>query len=275
MSEPSEPTYIAGDRGRAEAVAIRQPLLRVSGLRKRYGHNEVLRGVDFEVHAGEVKAVLGPSGSGKSTILRLMALLEVADGGEIHLLDKRLGVVASGPRWKPAKERELARQRADVGMVFQKFNLFPHLDARRNVMLGLTAVRKVSRAAAREQAEEMLVRVGLGDRMRHFPSELSGGQQQRVAIARALVLNPAVMLFDEPTSALDPELVGEVLKVMEQLAEDGMTMVVVTHEVRFARRVANEVAMFDEGTIIEQAPPDQFFDAPQHERTRRFLQHVH
>jgi polar amino acid transport system ATP-binding protein len=249
--------------------------LRVSGLHKRYGHHEVLKGVDFHVYAGEVKAVLGPSGSGKSTILRLMALLERADAGEIHLLDRRLGVVQSGSGWKPAKERELARQRADVGMVFQKFNLFPHLDARRNVMLGLTAVRKVSRADARAQAEEMLVRVGLGDRMRHYPSELSGGQQQRVAIARALVLNPAVMLFDEPTSALDPELVGEVLKVMEQLAEDGMTMVVVTHEVRFARRVAHDVAMFDEGTIVEQAPPDQFFDAPQHERTRRFLQHVH
>jgi len=263
------------ERTPEDAEAVRRPLLRVNGLRKRYGHNEVLKGVDFDVHAGEVKAVLGPSGSGKSTILRLMALLERADGGEIHLLDKRLGVVQTGSRWKPAKERELARQRADVGMVFQKFNLFPHLDARRNVMLGLTAVRKVSRAEARDKAEEMLVRVGLGDRMRHFPSELSGGQQQRVAIARALVLNPAVMLFDEPTSALDPELVGEVLRVMEQLAEDGMTMVVVTHEVRFARRVANEVAMFDEGTIIEQAPPDQFFDAPQHERTRRFLQHVH
>ena len=251
------------------------PLLRVSGLCKRYGSNDVLKGVDFTVRAGEVKAVLGPSGSGKSTILRLMALLENADAGEIHLRDRRLGVVQTRHGWKPAREAELARQRADVGMVFQKFNLFPHLDAQHNVMLGLTAVRKVSRREARAVAEEMLVRVGLGDRMRHYPSELSGGQQQRVAIARALVLNPAVMLFDEPTSALDPELVGEVLKVMEQLADDGMTMVVVTHEVRFARRVANDVAMFDDGTIVEQAPPDQFFDDPQHERTRRFLQHVH
>ena len=251
------------------------PLLRVSDLHKSYGRTEVLKGVDFTVERGEVKALLGPSGSGKSTILRLMALLERPDQGEIMLDGKRLGVQESGGRVAHLGERDLARQRTDVGMVFQKFNLFNHLDAVHNVMLGLTQVRGMKRAEAREQATAMLGRVGLADRARHFPSELSGGQQQRVAIARALVMNPSVMLFDEPTSALDPELVGEVLAVMEQLAADGMTMVVVTHETRFARRVANEVAMFDSGLIVEQAPPDAFFDHPQHERTRRFLEHVH
>ncbi|MBM9476294.1 amino acid ABC transporter ATP-binding protein [Nakamurella flavida] len=250
-------------------------MLRVTDLHKTYGRTEVLKGVDFTVERGEVKALLGPSGSGKSTILRLMALLERPDRGEILLGGRRLGVQATGGRVVHLGERELARQRTDIGMVFQKFNLFNHLDALHNVMLGLTQVRGVKRAEAKEQAAAMLARVGLAERARHFPSELSGGQQQRVAIARALVMNPSVMLFDEPTSALDPELVGEVLAVMEQLAADGMTMVVVTHETRFARRVANEVAMFDSGSIVEQAPPDEFFDHPRHERTRKFLEHVH
>ncbi|TKV58803.1 amino acid ABC transporter ATP-binding protein [Nakamurella flava] len=251
------------------------PLLRVANLHKTYGATEVLKGVDFTVRRGEVKALLGPSGSGKSTILRLMALLEAPDQGEIVLDGRRLGVNATRGRVVHLRERELARQRTDIGMVFQRFNLFNHLDALHNVMLGLTQVRRVPRAQARERATEMLARVGLADRTGHFPSELSGGQQQRVAIARALVMDPKVMLFDEPTSALDPELVGEVLGVMEQLAADGMTMVVVTHEVRFARRVADEVALFDGGQIVEQAGPDDFFDRPRHERTRRFLQHVH
>ncbi len=251
------------------------PLLRVADLHKTYGSTEVLKGVDFTVRRGEVKALLGPSGSGKSTILRLMALLETPDQGEIVLDGRRLGVNATRGRVVHLRERELARQRTDIGMVFQRFNLFNHLDALHNVMLGLTQVRRVPRAQARERAAEMLARVGLAERTGHFPSELSGGQQQRVAIARALVMDPKVMLFDEPTSALDPELVGEVLGVMEQLAADGLTMVVVTHEVRFARRVADEVALFDGGQIVEQATPDEFFDRPRHERTRRFLQHVH
>ncbi|MBM9469522.1 amino acid ABC transporter ATP-binding protein [Nakamurella sp. YIM 132084] len=250
-------------------------MLRVQDLHKRYGATEVLKGVDFTVDRGEVKALLGPSGSGKSTILRLMALLEAPDAGEIILDGKRLGVSVSGGRVSHLRERDLARQRTDIGMVFQRFNLFNHLDALHNVMLGLTQVRKVSRSEARDRAHAMLTRVGLAQRAGHFPSELSGGQQQRVAIARALVMDPKVMLFDEPTSALDPELVGEVLAVMEQLAGEGMTMVVVTHEVRFARRVADEVALFDSGQIVEQAAPDEFFDRPQHERTRRFLEHVH
>lgn len=248
------------------------PVLEARDLHKTYGSMEVLKGVDFTVNAGEVKAVLGPSGSGKSTILRLMALLEPIDSGEVLLKGKTLGVKPSG---RPAPERELARQRADIGMVFQRFNLFAHHDALHNVMLAQQLVKNRSKADARERAGDMLTRVGLGSHLGHYPGELSGGQQQRVAIARALVMDPSVMLFDEPTSALDPELVNDVLGVMEQLAEEGMTMVVVTHEMSFARRVASEVALFDSGVIVEQAPPQQFFDEPRHERTRRFLAHIH
>jgi len=251
------------------------PLLQVKDLRKTYNDQVVLAGVDFDIHRGQVKAVLGPSGSGKSTMLRLMALLEPADGGEITLKGARIGVKQRGDRFVPRPERELARERIDIGMVFQRFNLFPHLTACENVMLGLTTVRKVHKKDAREQALAILDRVGLSHRAHAYPAELSGGQQQRVAIARALVMNPAVLLFDEPTSALDPELVGEVLDVMEGLARDGMTMIVVTHEVRFARRVADQVTLFDGGVIVEQATPDEFFDNPQHERTREFLRHVH
>jgi polar amino acid transport system ATP-binding protein len=233
---------------------------------------EVLKGVDFTVNAGEVKAILGPSGSGKSTILRLMALLEPLDGGQILLQGRRLGVRPDG---RPAQERELAGQRADIGMVFQRFNLFAHLDALHNVMLAQRLVKRLPPADARNRAADMLNRVGLGSHLKHYPGELSGGQQQRVAIARALVMEPSVMLFDEPTSALDPELVNDVLSVMEQLAEEGMTMVVVTHEMAFARKVASEVALFDQGVIVEQAGPEEFFGNPQHERTRRFLTHIH
>lgn len=244
-------------------------------LWKRYGDQSVLAGVEFDIHKGQVKAVLGPSGSGKSTMLRLMALLEPADEGEIILEGRRLGVKRRRDRFVTLPERELVKQRSDIGMVFQRFNLFPHLTACENVMLGLTTVRKEHHKEAREKALEILDRVGLSHRSQAYPSELSGGQQQRVAIARALVMNPDVLLFDEPTSALDPELVGEVLDVMEGLARDGMTMIVVTHEVRFARRVADEVTLFDGGVIVERAKPDEFFDNPQHERTRNFLKHVH
>ncbi|WP_433754467.1 amino acid ABC transporter ATP-binding protein [Nocardia sp. CA-135398] len=252
------------------------PLLQTIALRKSYGHNLILKGVDFAVAPGQVKAVLGPSGSGKSTILRLMALLESADGGSILLHGKEIGV-ESGRNGHPVPmpERRLARQRTDIGMVFQRFNLFAHLDVLRNVMLGLTAVTGLNKAEAAHRAETMLERVGMAGHLRHYPSELSGGQQQRVAIARALVLEPSVMLFDEPTSALDPELVNEVLSVMEDLAAQGMTMIVVTHETRFARRFAHEVALFDSGVIVEQAPPEQFFTQPEQERTRAFLSHVH
>ena len=251
------------------------PTLEVRDLHKSYGGTEVLSGVEFAVAGGQVKAVLGPSGSGKSTMLRLMALLEPADRGEVLLQGNRIGSETRGDRLHHLPERRLAVQRRDIGMVFQRFNLFPHLSARDNVALALTDVQHQSRSEAREAADAMLARVGLRERAGHFPSELSGGQQQRVAIARALVLGPKVMLFDEPTSALDPELVGEVLEVMEGLAAEGMTMIVVTHEVRFARRAADQVTLFDSGVIVEQAPPDEFFDNPQHERTKKFLSHVH
>ncbi len=262
-----------------EAAAASQPgtseyVLEAVGIRKRYGHNEVLRGVSFGVHRGDVKAVLGPSGSGKSTMLRCLALLEPVDAGEVRLEGRRIGVREAGGRLLPLPERVLAKERSEIGMVFQRFNLFPHLTALGNVMIGLTEVRGKSNTEAREIAKTMIERVGLAQRASFYISELSGGQQQRVAIARALVMNPKVMLFDEPTSALDPELVGEVLAVMEELAREGMTMVVVTHEIGFAKRVADRVIMMDAGAIIEDAPPDQFFGNPQQERTRKFLEAV-
>jgi len=245
------------------------------GVHKRYGANEVLKGVSFGVHRGDVKAILGPSGSGKSTLLRCLALLEPIDAGEIRLEGVRVGVRdGRGGHPVPLPESILARQRTDIGMVFQRFNLFPHLTALGNVMIGLTEVRGVARADARAVGETMLERVGLGHRRDFYPSELSGGQQQRVAIARALVMKPRAMLFDEPTSALDPELVGEVLAVMAELAREGMTMVVVTHEVGFAREVASRVLMMDEGQIIEESDPASFFGNPTHERTRKFLEAV-
>ena len=244
-------------------------------VHKRYGANAVLKGVSFGVHRGDVKAILGPSGSGKSTLLRCLALLEPIEAGEIRLEGRRVGVrEGRGGRLVALSESALAQQRSDIGMVFQKFNLFPHLSALGNVMIGLTEVRKVPLAEARSIAETMLERVGLGHRQAFYPAELSGGQQQRVAIARALVLKPKVMLFDEPTSALDPELVGEVLTVMEELAREGMTMVVVTHEVGFAKDVASRVLMMDDGQIIEDSEPGEFFGNPSHERTRKFLEAV-
>src|SRR2546426_2770654 len=278
MSEPPVGNLLDAGLGGERVAAARQGtaeyVLEAVDLHKRYGHNEVLRGVTFGVHRGDVKAVLGPSGSGKSTMLRCLALLEPIDAGEVRLEGRTIGVRKSGSRTVRLPERELAHQRSDIGMVFQRFNLFPHLTALGNVMLGLTEVRKRSKAEAAKIAGDILERVGLGARARFYPSELSGGQQQRVAIARALVMNPKVMLFDEPTSALDPELVGEVLAVMEELAREGMTMVVVTHEVGFAKRVADRVIMMDAGSIIEDAPPDEFFGNPRQERTRKFLEAV-
>jgi polar amino acid transport system ATP-binding protein len=249
-------------------------LIDVQKVEKYYGDNHILKGVDFFINVGQVKAIMGPSGSGKSTLLRLIALLEPVHSGKILFNNELIAGNLDGSLAKPESEKVLALRRRGIGMVFQKFNLFPHLNAVENVMCALTTVQGVDKKDAREQSIHMLERVGLGDRTTFFPSELSGGQQQRVAIARALVLAPQLMLFDEPTSALDPELVREVLKVMEQLAEDGMTMLVVTHEVGFARRVANEVLMFDQGEIVEALPPEQFFTKPAHERTKKFLEHV-
>jgi len=266
---------VLGEAVAAEAESPAEYVIEATGVHKHYGSLEVLRGVSFGVHRADVKAILGPSGSGKSTLLRCLALLEPVDAGEVRIGGKRVGVRdGRAGRVVPLPERDLARQRTDVGMVFQRFNLFPHLTALGNVMLGLVEVRGRKKAEAREVASAMLERVGLATRADFFPGELSGGQQQRVAIARALVMNPRVMLFDEPTSALDPELVGEVLAVMEELAREGMTMVVVTHEIGFAKRVADRVLMMDGGAIIEEGEPEAFFANPSHERTRRFLDAV-
>jgi len=230
----------------------RDAILRADAVHKHYGDLEVLRGVTFEVGRGEVKVIIGPSGSGKSTLLRCLALLEEPDAGQVSLEGRRPG-------------------RGEVGMVFQRFNLFQNMTALGNVMIGLTEVRRLPKREAREQATEFLARVGLKDKAGQYPDELSGGQQQRVAIARALVMRPQAMLFDEPTSALDVELVREVLDVMEQLANEGMTMVVVSNELGFARKVADSMLMMDSGRIVEETPPDEFFTAPKEERTRRFL----
>jgi len=237
-------------------------VLRADGVRKHYGDLEVLEGVSFEVDRGEVKVIIGPSGSGKSTLLRCLALLEAPDAGDVYLEGERLTALT---------EKQLAPHRSAVGMVFQRFNRVQNMTALANGMCGLVEVRRVPKREARERALEFLERVGLADKASQYPDELSGGQQQRVAIARALVMRPKAMLFDEPTSALDVELVREVLDVIESLAREGMTMVVVTHELRFAQHVARAVLMMDEGKIVEEAPPDEFFSAPKEERTRRFL----
>jgi len=237
-------------------------VLRAENVHKHYGDLEVLKGVSFEVDRGQVKVVIGPSGSGKSTLLRCLALLEPPDSGDVYLEDEPLSALP---------EKELARNRSEVAMVFQRFNLFQNMTALGNVMSGLVHVRHLPKNEARERALELLGRVGLADKASQYPDELSGGQQQRVAIARALVMRPKAMLFDEPTSALDVELVREVLDVMESLAKEGTTMVVVTHELRFAQHVASTVLMMDDGRIVEEAPPDEFFSSPKEERTQRFL----
>jgi ABC-type polar amino acid transport system ATPase subunit len=249
-----------------------QAMLEAIEVTKVYHGEAVVDSVDLEVGAGEVKAVIGPSGSGKSTLLRCLGLLEIADEGRIRLEGQPIG--ETHHRLSFFRERELARDRANIGMVFQRFNLFPHLRAEDNVLVGLTTVRKLPRRDAEQRAREMLARVGLAERSHAYPSELSGGQQQRVAIARALVMEPKVMLFDEPTSALDPELVREVLDVIEKLAASGMTMIVVTHELEFARGIADEMLMMDQGSVIERADPSTFFSSPDHARTRQFLDHM-
>ena len=239
-------------------------IIRYRGVTKRYGAFEALSGVDLDVHAGEVVCLIGPSGSGKSTLLRCTNALETIDGGEIEFEGAQL----------PRDERALREVRRRMGMVFQSFELFPHLTALHNVAEAPRTVLKARRAEAEDRARAMLAKVGLSDKASNYPAALSGGQQQRVAIARALAMEPDVMLFDEPTSALDPETIGEVLSVMKALADQGMTMVVVTHEMTFARRVGDWVAVFDAGRIVEQGPPQQIFDAPTTERTRDFLSHL-
>ena len=246
-----------------------EPAIRARGVTKSFGSLPVLLGVDFDVLPTQVKVVIGPSGSGKSTLLRCCNGLEVADGGTIDICGRRL--VDDGAM---LAEGELNRLRTQVGMVFQSFNLFPHLKVLDNLTIAPRKLKGVPREAADAQARELLERVGLAGKANAYPATLSGGQKQRVAIARALAMQPKVMLFDEPTSALDPEMVGEVLDVMTSLARDGMTMIVVTHEMGFAREVADEVDVMDHGVILESGPPERIFDSPAHARTREFLQAV-
>ena len=240
------------------------PMLDYANVVKRFGDFVALSGVSMQVHRGQVVCLIGPSGSGKSTLLRCTNGLELIDAGEISLEGKPIPRDPGGMR--------AVRQR--MGMVFQNFELFPHRTALANIMSGPLTVLRLSRPEAEQRAMALLAKVGLSDKATSYPAYLSGGQQQRVAIARALAMQPDIMLFDEPTSALDPETIGEVLNVMKQLAEEGMTMLVVTHEMNFARRVANHVVVFEHGTIIEQGPPRQIFDAPLVERTREFLSHL-
>jgi len=249
-------------------------MVRAEGVHKRFGRLEVLQGIDLEVKAGEVMCVLGPSGSGKSTFLRCVNHLEKINAGRLYVDGELVGYREANGKLYELHDRDVTRKRAEIGMVFQHFHLFPHMTALQNVMLAPMRVGKVARAQARERAAELLTRVGLQDKLGTFPVALSGGQQQRVAIARALAMQPKLMLFDEPTSALDPELVGEVLEAMRQLARDGMTMIVVTHEMGFAREVGDTVVFMDEGRVVESGTPGQVLDDPQQERTKLFLSKV-
>ena len=238
-------------------------LIQIRDLHKSYGRFQALRGIDLDIAQGEVVVVIGPSGSGKSTLIRCINLLEEYQRGEVRVDGAKV-----------VRGKALAQVRAEVGMVFQSFNLFPHLSALHNVALGPLRVRRMPRAQADARAQALLDKVGLADQAHKLPGQLSGGQQQRVAIARALAMEPKVLLFDEPTSALDPEMVGEVLAVMQALAHTGVTMVIVTHEMGFARRVADRVIFMEDGLVVEQAPPETFFSAPREPRTQAFLQAI-
>lgn len=250
------------------------PIIRARNVRKVFHGQEVLKGVDLELRQGETAALIGPSGSGKSTLLRCINQLEEIDGGCIEIKGERLGVRATRSGWERLTEEEVRRQRVGIGMVFQRFNLFGHLTAADNIILAQRKVLGRRKQEAREMAHRQLERVGLAHRADAYPRQLSGGQQQRVAIARALAMNPDIMLFDEPTSALDPELVNEVLDVIGELAAEHMTMLIVTHEINFAKRAANTVHMLADGAIIESGPPEQVIGRPTHERTRTFLAQV-
>jgi polar amino acid transport system ATP-binding protein len=249
-------------------------MVKAEGVHKSFGHVEVLKGIDLEVRPGEVMCVIGPSGSGKSTLLRCVNHLEKINAGRLWVDGELVGYRQKGDKLYELHDREVARKRREIGMVFQRFNLFPHMTALENVMEAPVQVKGESRAQAREHARALLSQVGLAEKAGAYPSQLSGGQQQRVAIARALAMRPKLMLFDEPTSALDPELVGDVLAVMRQLAADGMTMVVVTHEMGFAREVGDSLVFMDGGVVVEQGAPRDVITDPQHERTRSFLAKV-
>jgi polar amino acid transport system ATP-binding protein len=262
----------------AEPIAVQQtaaqPMVKAEAVRKHFGRLEVLKGIDLEVMPRAVMCIVGPSGSGKSTFLRCINHLEQINGGRLWVDGELVGYRQRGEKLYELKEKEVAQHRRDIGMVFQRFNLFPHMTALGNVMEAPVQVKGTSRNEARQRGLELLERVGLSERCDMYPSQLSGGQQQRVAIARALAMDPKLMLFDEPTSALDPELVGEVLDVMRGLAEAGMTMIVVTHEMGFAREVGDELVFMDDGVVVEAGNPRDVITNPQHERTQAFLSKV-
>ena len=251
-----------------------EPALRVEGVRKSYGHVEVLKGIDMQVKPGEVACLVGPSGSGKSTFLRCINHLEKINSGRLYVHGELVGYQEKKGRLYELSDREVCRKRAEIGMVFQNFNLFQHMNALENIIEAPMRVLKISKEEAVIHARELLALVGLSGREESLPKQLSGGQQQRIAIARALAMKPKLMLFDEPTSALDPELVGEVLAAMQDLANSGMTMIVVTHEMGFARKVADTIAFMDAGLIVESGSPDQVLDHPVHERTKSFFSKV-
>ncbi|MFF7882990.1 amino acid ABC transporter ATP-binding protein [Streptomyces sp. NPDC007896] len=250
------------------------PMVKSEGVHKSFGAVEVLKGIDLEVRPGEVFCLIGPSGSGKSTFLRCINHLEKINAGRLYVDGELVGYRQKGDKLYELKDSEVALKRRDIGMVFQRFNLFPHMTALENVMEAPVQVKGISRTQARARAEQLLERVGLADKAANYPSQLSGGQQQRVAIARALAMDPKLMLFDEPTSALDPELVGDVLDVMRDLAESGMTMIVVTHEMGFAREVGDSLVFMDGGVVVESGHPRDVLTNPQHERTQSFLSKV-
>jgi polar amino acid transport system ATP-binding protein len=253
---------------------VSEPMVKAEGVHKRFGRQEVLKGITLEVLSGEVMCLLGPSGSGKSTFLRCINHLEKIDAGRLAVDGELVGYRQVGERLHELREREVARKRSEIGMVFQHFNLFPNMTALGNVTCAPMRVKGVSREQAEAHGRELLERVGLPDKLDSYPAQLSGGQQQRVAIARALAMEPKLMLFDEPTSALDPELVGDVLEAMKQLAGEGMTMIVVTHEMGFAREVADCVVFMDAGVVVESGGPSEVLSNPREERTRAFLSKV-
>ena len=250
------------------------PMVRSEGVHKSFGSLQVLKGIDLEVQRGEVFCLVGPSGSGKSTFLRCINHLEKIDSGRLSVDGELVGYRQHGDKLYELKDRDASKKRREIGMVFQRFNLFPHMTVMQNIIEAPIRVRGESAAVARVRAERLLERVGLADKANSYPRQLSGGQQQRVAIARALAMEPKLMLFDEPTSALDPELVGEVLDVMRQLAVDGMTMIVVTHEMGFAREVGDSLVFMDDGVVVEAGHPRDVLTNPQHERTKAFLSKV-
>jgi polar amino acid transport system ATP-binding protein len=251
-----------------------QPMVKAEAVHKSFGHLEVLKGIDLEVQPNQVVVLLGPSGSGKSTFLRCINHLEKVNSGRLWVDGELVGYREEGGKLHELHDREVARKRAEIGMVFQRFNLFPHMTSLENVCEAPCQVKGMRKDEAHRRGRELLDQVGLADKADAYPMQLSGGQQQRVAIARALAMDPKLMLFDEPTSALDPELVGDVLDAMKKLAKDGMTMIVVTHEMGFAREVGDKLVFMDEGVVVEEGPPAEVFAKPKHQRTRTFLSRI-